>query len=947
LDRDRWQRLSPILDRALELPADTRSPYLDEACAGDRELRRQVEELLAAHAAAGTFLSDGLLERMAPLVADDEQLEPATGAARGRIVGVYRLGEPLGEGGMGIVYVAERIDGQFEQQVALKVLKQGLHGPEAQHRFLQERQILARLQHPAIARLLDGGVTEEGTPFFAMERVEGEPITAYCRERRLGVDERLGVFLQICDAVQYAHRNLVVHRDLKPSNILVDAAGQVKLLDFGIAKVLAEDGEAPAEATRTMLRAMTPEYAAPEQLRGDPVTTATDVYAMGVLLYELLTGERPYRVTGGAVSEWERAVLEQEPARPSSRAATSEGRDLRRRLRGDLDWIVLKALQKPPERRYPSAESLATDIRRHLQGLPVSARGDALGYRSRKFLRRHRVGVAAACLVFLSLIGGLVATTWQARRAEREARKADAVKDFLKSLFSASDPAQAQGKEPTARQLLEAGARRIDTELKDQPEVQSEVARLIGDVYLQLGDYDRALPLLEADLERRRRLDGPDSVSVAESLAAIAGVRYEQGHWLESRPMYEQALAIRRRRGERGAEVAELLWSLGGVKYYLDDPDGAEKNYNEALALYVKSKGDESREAAQVRNTLAILYTSTGRLTEAIAMYRRLVDMAQRSDGADHPDTLVTRFNLAFPLLLADHLDEALSILEDVVARERRVLGERHVRLSIALRLQARVLDAAGRSEEALAPMAEALAIHRDRFGPAHVQVAADLAWQGMIEARTGRLAAAERDVRETLRLIGAQTGLAPTDLAWLRFYAGTVLAQAERLDEADGLISQAVAVFRGGRISDGDRGRVLDGQSDVTRRRGQAARAAELGREALALLEPSLGAVHPTTLVARAHTGAALWAAGQAAEGEALLRAAVDGLSRRFPGGHPDLAASRFLLGDGLARSGRLGEARPLLQAALQWQEQHLGPGDPRTAAARASLAHDSSRDE
>src|SRR5260221_8869319 len=310
---------------------------------------------------------------------------------------------------MAVVWLAEREDGQFQQQVAIKFVRQGLHSRDAQRRFLQERQILARLQHPSIARLVDGVVTADATPFFVMELVEGTPVTAYCRERGLDVDGRLRVFLQICDAVQYAHRNLIVHRDLKPSNILVDTDGHVKLLDFGIAKLIGD-----ARALVTTERALTPEYAAPEQLRGEPVSTSTDVYALGVLLYELLTGERPHRAEGTAIGELERAILEQVPVPPSGRVTSPS---MRRRLHGDLDRIVLKAVHKAPERRYPSAEAFATDLRRHIDGLPIAARGDAMSYRAGKFLGRHRLAASAAALLVLTLVGGLVATTWQARRA--------------------------------------------------------------------------------------------------------------------------------------------------------------------------------------------------------------------------------------------------------------------------------------------------------------------------------------------------------------------------------------------------------------------------------------------------------------------------------------------------------------------------------------------------
>ena len=939
IDREQWQRLSAILDALLDLPPAARALHLDEACAGDAALRRQVEELLAASGAAGSFLAGSALERAAPLAAEMLEVpeEPAP-STRARLVGAYRLLGELGEGGMGTVHLAERADGQFEQQVAVKLLKHGLHGEEARRRFLQERQILARLEHPGIARLIDGGVTGEGAPFFVMERVEGRPITADCDARRLGTEARLRVFLQVCEAVQYAHRNLVVHRDLKPSNILVDRAGGVKLLDFGVAKLLAEGDGRAAAATRTLLRAMTPEYAAPEQVRGEPVTTATDVYALGDLLYELLTGQSPYRVGRALASELERAILEQEPPRPSARVTTP--RELRRRLRGDLDWIVLKALQKEPERRYPSAEALATDIRRHLQGLPVSARGDAFGYRAWKFLRRHRLGVAAAGLFLVALVGGLFGTAWQARRAEREARKAEAVKDFLKSLFSASDPAEAQGKERTARQLLEDGARRIETELQDQPEVQSEVARLVAAVYHELGEYDRARALLTADLQRRRRIDGPRSIAVADLLTEIADASYEQNRFDEAGAMYEEALGIQReKRGERTPEVATLLWDVAGVKRNRGDLPGAEETQKQALALFVETRGEDSAEATNVRESLAITYGDSDRYVEAEATQRPVAAARERRLGPDHPETLNARYNHAVYLVVLGRTAEAMGIAEDVVTRQRRVLGPRHDRLAISLRLMARALDAAGRTEEALPYIAEALAIHRERHGPGHLQVALDRGWQGMIEARTGRLAEAEGDCRAALGFFTAQAGLAPRLLAIARWQAGTVLAEAGRLEEADSQLAQAIALFRAERQEGMFLARALDTRGDVARRRGLTAEAATRGEEAVAVLERSAGQDSPALALARVHAGAALWAAGEAEKGERLLRSGTEALERAFPGEHFDVAAARFLLGAALARDGRGAEARRLLQAAMDWRRAHLGTADPRTMAVRRAI--------
>jgi eukaryotic-like serine/threonine-protein kinase len=941
LDPERWRQACDVLDSALELPVGTRDRYVADACRGDDGLRLLVGELLQAEAAGDGFLAAPAVEHAAPLIAQMIEPTPEDAPAAPLAIGPYLLVDKLGDGGMGSVHLARRADGQFEQRVAVKLLKQGVQGTEGRRRFLQERQILARLQHPGIARLLDGGVTDDGTPFFVMELVEGRPVTTYCDENHLSIASRLTVFLEICEAAQYAHRNLVVHRDLKPSNILVDAAGHVKLLDFGIAKLLAE-GE--AEATRTTLRAMTPEYAAPEQIRGDPVTTATDVYALGVLLYELLAGVRPYRLPRRSAGELERAILDQEPSRPSDcvadRGPRPEAGHLRRLLRGDLDRIVLKALQKEPERRYASAEALADDIRRHLEGLPVFARGDAPTYRARKFLRRHRAAAAAAALVALSLVGGLIAATWQARRAQREASKAEAVKDFLKSLFSASDPSEAKGRQRTARELLDEGARRIETELSDQPEVRSEVTRLIAGVYHELGEYDREEPLVRSDLDRQR-LEAPRSLAVAVALRQLAGVRYEQARYDEARALFEEALSIQReKRGERSPQVAELLWDLAGVKRNLDDLAGAEDLNRRALALFVATKGDDSLEASQVRNSLAITLSLMSRLEEAVALAETVADWDRRHNGPDHPATLISRYNLAFDLLRLGRFAQALPVLEDVVSRQRRILGPRHNKLALSLRLLARTLDALGRGEEALPPMVEATAIHRESLGPSHLQVAGDLAWQGMIAAHTSRLDEAERDVREVLRIAAGQSGVAPSDLAWLRWFAGIVLAEAGRLVEGERLVAEAITVFRAQNVGDADLGGALDVAGDLARQRGQSSHAVELGNEALNRLERGAGKDHPGTVLARVHAGAALWSAGQRGEGERLLRAGVQGLERLYPEGHPDLASAQLLLGSVLEGSGRAEEARPHRLRALRWREARLGPADPRTLAARRALA-------
>jgi predicted Ser/Thr protein kinase len=397
---ERWQQIQQLFDSALEREAKERDAFLDLACRGDQTLRQDVEFFIGLDEQAGDFLWEPILLGGVGKCG----AEAAEVSMVGRRFGAYRIVRELGRGGMGAVYLAERADEQFEKQVAIKIVRRGVDNEELRRRFRREPQILARLDHPNIARLLDGGVSEDGLPYFVMEYVEGVAINEYCRRRELNTTERLELFLRVCDAVQHAHRNRVVHRDLKPGNILVGVDGAPKLLDFGIARLL-QPGVDQAVATADGLRPMTPAYASPEQARGGEIAATSDVYSLGVTLYELLTGKLPYRLVNASAEELARAICEQEPEKPSAASKSPRGR-----LAGELDDIVLMALRKEPERRYASVEQLAEDIRRHLAGHPVVARGESPGYRARKFLRRHRAGVAAAAFILLALLGVIGAT---------------------------------------------------------------------------------------------------------------------------------------------------------------------------------------------------------------------------------------------------------------------------------------------------------------------------------------------------------------------------------------------------------------------------------------------------------------------------------------------------------------------------------------------------------
>jgi eukaryotic-like serine/threonine-protein kinase len=476
MSTERWQQLEDLFHAALDRAPADREAFVVGACGGDAGLRQEVERLLHADEQASRFVAQA---------AADVQRVAATVPADGRQIGAYRIVRELGRGGMGTVYLGERADAQFQMRVAIKVIKRGMDTDAVLQRFRHERQILAGLEHSNIARLLDGGTTGEGVPYFVMEYVDGQPIDEYCRAHRLPIGERLELFRQVCAAVAYAHQNLVVHRDIKPTNILVTSERVPKLLDFGIAKLLAADGGDITVATEFGRHAMTPQYASPEQLRGERVTTVSDVYALGVLLYELLTGSRPYEVTHKSPDDIPQIVADTEVVKPSAMAARRDDHGTSRRLRGDLDTIVITAMRKDPAERYASVALFAEDVGRHIEGLPVVARGDSWTYRTGRFVRRRKLGVAAAAAIVITLIGGVIATSWQARvataeRARAERRFNDVRKLANSVLFDYHDAIEElPGATPVRERLVTDALTYLDSlaaEASGDPALQRELA---------------------------------------------------------------------------------------------------------------------------------------------------------------------------------------------------------------------------------------------------------------------------------------------------------------------------------------------------------------------------------------------------------------------------------------------------------------------------------------
>ena len=895
-----WRRVETIFEEVSALPEGERTERLDRLCGGDEALRREVVSLLAADEGAGDFL-----ER--PPVPASVALPPPS--AVGRRLGPYQVKRKLGEGGMATVYLAERADEQFRQQVAIKIFGYGADRSDLLERFRAERQILASLDHPNIARLLDGGTTEDGLPYLVMEYIDGVPVDRYCDEHGLGTDARVDLFREICAAVQYAHQHLVVHRDIKPSNILVTADGRPHLLDFGIAKLLegATVPGAPA-ATMTGQRMMTPHYASPEQVEGRPITTASDVYSLGVLLYVLLAGRLPYRLEADRVGAVEQAVLEQQPERPSTAAGRTGAGDSpgtaarNRRLADDLDNIVLLALRKEPQRRYASVELLAEDLRRYREGLPVRARPATLGYRVSKFVGRHRLGVGIAAGVFFLVFGLAVAMTVQAVRLarqrdeiRRERDKAVEVARLLEKLFSVTDPSEARGATVTAREMLDQGAARVQTELKDQPEVQASLAGTIGKAYRGLGLNDRALPLLERSLALRRQVFGKEHPQVAEGLEALGTLTQARGDLDRAEALHRQALAMRRKLlGSDDPAVAESMNSLATDFFAKAQYDASEPLFRGALAINRRHFGNNHEEVATNLANLGLLEKLRGHPAEAEALYREALGIMRRVFGPAHPMIATQLNNLAVLQAERGDLASAEASYREALAVAHRVYGEEHPEIALQLNNLAALLMTRGDLAAAEPLLRRSLAMRRKLLGPEHEQVAMGLNNLAKLLEDKGDLTGARPLYEESLRISRKVYGEEHPRTA-------STLANLATLRAAQ----------------------------------GDLAGAEPLARQALAVRRKVLGEAHPDFGASLVILGSLRLAAGAPAEAEPLLRRGGEVLRAALPAGHWRTADAESQLGACLAALGRSAEAGPLLTAGYEALVRSRGPSQPKTVAA------------
>ena len=809
-DPQRWQRVSGHLDRALDLPPPERDACLAELRAADPETAADVESMLAEHR---VLSAEGFLDIAASLPSPDPPLAGIT-------IGAYTLVSPVGHGGMGTVWLAERSDGRFEGQAAVKLLNTALVGRSAEERFKREGTILARLTHPHIARLIDAGVTAGGRPYLVLEHVAGRHINQYCNDERLGIEQRIRLLIDVLAAVAHAHANLVVHRDLKPSNVMVTRDGQVKLLDFGIAKLLEANDQVsdPSALTMDAGHLLTPKHAAPEQVTGGRITTATDVYSLGVLLYELLSGAHPTSVDARTPAGFVKAITDTEPTplsaavrasmepeavnRLADERATTPDR-LRRMLRGDLDTILGKALKKNPAERYVSAAEFADDLRRYLDDEPIAARPDASVYRAAKFVRRHRHVLAAAMagvlLVVLLIAFYTVRLKAERDRARLQADKAAKVSELLTGLFTGADPYRTPGeKDPTVRNLLDSGAERIARELADQPELQAEMFTVIGRTYERMGLRARALPLLEQAVAIGRRALGPEHVHLAQSLNDLGVLHRDDGNLVAAQPLLEESLAMRRRLlGAEDKDVAVTLVELGRV---LDDAgrlDEAEQDFREALRIRRKLFGEEHRETATSKNELGLLLWRRGDLVNAEPLLRENVATTLRALGPGHPNTASARGNLALLLISKGEAAAAEKLLRESWAIARRELGPAHRQTTQIVNNLAAAIELQGRFAEAQSLLETGLRETRATLAEDDARVLVFIANLARVRLARGDVAAAEAALRSVL---ATRQKLYPSD-AWRIAQAQSLLAAAlmatRRYAEAEPLMLDADRVLK------------------------------------------------------------------------------------------------------------------------------------------------------
>lgn len=869
---DLWPEIEKLFHTCLDLDPAARRELLDRRRTGSPELVAEVESLLRSSGSTSGWIDDAFRD----VLDDATGLDPRP--AEGERIGPYRIRRELGEGGLGIVFLAERADQHYAMQVAIKVVKRGMDTREILRRSRLERQILADLDHPHIARLLDGGATDDGLPYFVMELVDGRPIDLYCREESLSLTARLRLFQKVCAAVHYAHQNLVVHRDVKPANILVTNEGLPKLLDFGIAKLLHPGSDRRRVAFTTPgVRLLTPEYASPEQVLGQALSTATDIYSLGVLLYRLLCERPPYVLGNHGPGELERVICEEDIPMPSAVAGELEGptslaglapRRLAQLLRGDLDNIVSKAMRKEPGRRYGSAEQLSRDIERFLRDQPVLARPDTLRYRSAKFIRRNRGPVAAVVLVFVVLVTAVIVTTDAARRARRAQETAEAHLDRAEAEKARAE--QAAGLVLETFEVVELGeALQGSVELRD---IDRLVERLLesgeqppliyaanldtsGQLYLQLGSHEKAEPRLVEALEIRRSHQGVDPLDLATSSNRLGELYFAQGRMDEARELIHEALEIRLRAlGPEHEQVAESLNNQGALFRARGESEKAEAVHREVLRIRRRLESVDPLDVANSLANLSVALFDQRKREQAAEFLEEALRIQQEELGPEHPAVAREMVRLATVYFSIGELDRAGVLFRDALEMQRRFLEPRHPQLAVTMNNFARLRERQERFEEAEALLRESLELQRQAAARDPVRITPTMNNLARLLVRSkSTLPEAEDLLREALRI--RRRHLPETDerIAFSLLEVGRLLTQQGELAAAESHLREALVIRQQNHAE--DHWRVAEAQSAlgiVRAAQGRVSEAEALLRSSLELLERDLGPDNVRTLRAR-----------------------------------------------------------------------------------------------
>jgi serine/threonine protein kinase len=811
LEQAQWERLQDLFSKAVDMPASERDAFVSSETSGDPELREELLELLECDSGLAT----GPLTHALGAALDASSRERRK-ALVGKIIGNYRVVSVLGHGGTGTVYLAERADRQYSVQVAIKIVEAATVFGDLGARFRAEGQILARLNHPNISALLDAGETNEGQHYLVMEYIHGEQLDRYADRQSLDLRSRLQLFLEICGTVQYAHQNLVVHRDLKPANILVTSYGTPKLLDFGIAKLL-EPGDTTAGLALTRMndRLLTAEYASPEQILGQRVTTASDVYALGVVLYELLTGVRPYSVPAPASQlDLERLICTGDPKRTSTtlrnlildgtahggpdvtaiahaRGLTAD--KLHKRLLGDLDAIVARALRKEPQQRYTSVEQLAADVRRYLDSKPVQARQSNWVYDSNRFIRRHAFGASAGTIFTAVGIAFVIAMSIQTKRiaaerdrATQESSRAEAVSDFMLQVFSASDPSSSQGHETTARELLDNAGKRIRGDLTQQPEVRVRLLQAIGKTYRRQGQYKQARDVLDEALQLRTLLQDPDASKVSALLLELATVQMAMGDSRSQQTIREAISLLQQSHNEHSSTYAELLRTRGILEHQKADLASAKNDFEKSLALYRDLRGPLHPSVADVLSDLSDVALWEDDLQAAENLNRQAVDIYNQAFPEGHPDRVGAERKLGEILMMEGRTAEAAARLERVLSQAIRLFGENHFQVAQIYLTLADIKAAQGQLDEAENYERRSLSTYRRSIGEEHFQTAFARASLAMILIRRDKLTEAEFLLRGALK--NYERVLPPDHqyVASAEYFLGEILLRRGRLSDAE-----------------------------------------------------------------------------------------------------------------------------------------------------------------